>query len=59
MLIRGPTSRSFAGITYSYVELLLKSCQFAECHRTLHFHDTHPLLPITREEEHKRAHLKL
>ena len=56
---RGPNLSRFVGIMYSYVELLLQSCQFAECHRTLNFHDTHTSLPITRAEEHKRAWLKL
>ena len=49
----------FVGITYVYVELLLQSCQFAECHRTMHFHDMHTSLPIARAEEHKRARLKV
>ena len=34
-------------------------CQFAECHRTIYFHDTHTSLPITRSEEHNRARLKV
>ena len=34
-------------------------CQFAECHRTLHFNDTHTSLPITRAEECKRKRLKV
>ena len=42
-----------------YIELLLRSCQFSECHRTMHFHNTHASLPITRAEEHKHARLKL
>ena len=32
---RGPNLGRFVGITQSYVELLLKLCQFAECHRTI------------------------
>ena len=58
-LSRGPNSSHFVGITYSYVELLLRLCQFAECHRTLNFHDTHTSLPITIAEEHKHARLKV
>ena len=34
-------------------------CQFAECHRTLHFHDTHISLPITRADAYKRARPKV
>ena len=49
----------FVGITLVYVELIPRSCQFAECHRTMHFHDTHKLLPITRAEEYKRTRLKV
>ena len=54
----GPVSR-FVAITQSYVELLLQSSQFAECHRTLHFHHTHKSLSTTRSQEHKRAWLKV
>ena len=39
--------------------MLLRSCQFSECQRTIHFHDTHASLPFPREEEHKRARLKI
>ena len=42
-----------------YVEVLLRSCQFSECHRTMHFLDMHASLPMTRAEEHKRARLRL
>ena len=42
-----PNSSRFVGITQSYVELLLRLCQFPESHRTIHFHDTHASLPIT------------
>ena len=41
------------------MELLLRSCQLAECHRNLHFHDTHTSLPTTRAEEYKHARLKV
>ena len=58
-LIRGPDSIRFVGITYCCVELLLRSCQFTECHRTMHSRDTHTSLPITRAEGHKRARLKV
>ena len=58
-LSRGPNLIHFLGITLIYVELLLQSCQFSECHRTMHFHDTHTSLTITRSEEHKRARLKV
>ena len=42
-------------MTYSYVELLLLSDRFAECHRTLHFHDTHVALHINISEKCKHA----
>ena len=42
-----PNSRRLVGVTPSYVELLLRSCQFSECHRTMHFQNTHTSLPIT------------
>ena len=37
----------------------MQLCQFAKCHRKMHFHDTHTSLPIDRAEEHKRARLKV
>ena len=37
----------------------MRSCQFTDCHRTMHFHDTHTSLPITRSEEYKRTRLKV
>ena len=48
MLGWGPNLSRFVGITQSYVELLLRLCQFSECHRNLHLHDTHTLPPITQ-----------
>ena len=59
MLGRGPNLICFVVITYSYVELILKSGQFAECHINLNFHDTYASLTITRAEEHNRAWLKV
>ena len=58
-LIRAPNLSRFVEITHDYVELLLQSCQFAECHRTMRFQDTHTSLPITRAEEHKCTRLKV
>ena len=57
--IQGPNSSRFVGITQVYVELILQSCQFVECHRTMNFHGTHISLPITREEENTQARLKV
>ena len=59
MLSQGPKLSRFIGITYSYVELLLQSVQFAECHRTMHFHDMQVSLPINISEDYKRILLKV
>ena len=56
---QGPNSSCFVGNMYIYVELLLQLCQFAECHRTINFHDMHTSLPITIAEDHNHAHLKV
>ena len=58
-MIRLPNSSCFVEIRKSYVELLLQSCQFTKCRRTLNFHDTHTSIPITREEENKCARLNV
>ena len=55
----GPNLSCLVGIRQIYVESVLQSCQFAECHRILYFHESQASLPITRAQDHKCARLKL
>ena len=37
----------------------MRSCQLYNCHRKIHFQDTHASYPITRAEEHKHLRMKV
>ena len=53
--VLGPNLSRFLGITQSHVQLLPRSCEFAECHRIMHFQNTHAFLSIS-EQRSKSVH---